>query len=62
MFTVIKYEDQYFLIPWRAGLTEMQENSYWDQPYEVFPKEYQKLITIREWVTEDGSVAGNYMV
>lgn len=61
IFTIIKFENQYFEIPWRKGLTEYQENTYWDQPFEVFPRTYQKTVTIREWITNDGTMVGNIM-
>lgn len=44
MEDIFKIKDKYYAIPWRRGLTENQENSYWDShPYEVVPK--QKTIT-----------------
>ena len=44
MEDIIKIKDKYYAIPWWRGLTEMQENSYWNShPYEVIPK--QKTIT-----------------
>lgn len=41
-----------FLYQWEAGLTEYQENSYEDQPYEVFPRKEQVIVT--RWYTKDG--------
>lgn len=40
MYTVVKCkdgnnQDRLFEITWLKGLTEYQENSYWDQPVEV---------------------------
>ena len=33
--TIIQIEDKLFAIDWLRGLTEYQENSFFDQPYEV---------------------------
>lgn len=39
MEDIVKIKDKYYAIPWRRGLTEEQENDYWDShPYEVTPK------------------------
>ena len=44
MEDIIKIKDKYYAIPWWRGLTEMQENSYWNnKPYEEIQK--QKTIT-----------------
>ena len=48
MQTIIKIDDRLFAIDWRKGLTEMQENEYWDQPYEV--KVVEKTIVVKEYV------------
>lgn len=48
--TVIQVEDRYFRIDWQRGLTECQENEYWNQPVEVTPHAYEKTITVREWI------------
>lgn len=48
--TVIQVGDRYFRIDWQRGLTEYQENEYWNQPVEVTPHEYEKTITVREWI------------
>lgn len=48
--SICQIYDTYYAIDWRQGLTEMQEDNYWDsQPYEVIPIEYQKLVMITEW-------------
>lgn len=47
--TVIQIEDRFFAVDWRRGLTECQENSFYDPPYEVTLTETQKTITVREW-------------
>lgn len=50
MFTVCQVNDRFFGISWRQGLTEYQENSFSEQPYEVYKHEYEKTITITEWL------------
>lgn len=48
--SIVKLCDRYFALNWRAGLTEYQENEFYDQPYEVIKHTYQKPITVTEWV------------
>lgn len=36
--TIIKVKDKLFCIEWEEGLTEIQENEYYNQPYEVEEK------------------------
>ena len=50
--TVFKIGDRFLRVDWEAGLTEYQENSYEEQPYEVFPK--QEKIVVTRWYTSDG--------
>ena len=41
----------FFKIDWERGLTECQDDEYcWDQPVEVTPHEYEKTITVRDWI------------
>ena len=49
MFTVVEVEGRYFGINWNRGLTEQQEDSFMDQPYEVKKKTITKTITVDEW-------------
>lgn len=39
MDTIIKVGKDYWCIPWRAGLTEYQENEFMYQPYRVERRE-----------------------
>ena len=48
--TIVKLNDRYFAVDWYQGLTELQDNGFYDQPYEVELKEYQKTITVRDWI------------
>ena len=48
MQTIFKIDDKLFAIDWRKGLTECQENEYWDQPYEV--KVVEKTIVVKEYL------------
>lgn len=38
-----------FSISWEEGLTECQENGFYEQPVEVECHEYEKTITVKEW-------------
>ena len=46
--TIIKVGEDYWDIPWERGLTECQENMFWEQPIRVKPVE--KVVTVTEWV------------
>lgn len=37
--TIIRVEQDLWCVPWEAGLTEEQENMYYEQPYKVQRKE-----------------------
>lgn len=50
MSTIVELCGRYFEIDWYKGLTEMQENEFYDQPFEVEKREYEKTITVTEWV------------
>ena len=39
-----------FSVDWEEGLTEYQENEFYDQPYEVELKTYEKTIVVKEWM------------
>ena len=45
--TIFKVEDRLFALDWWEGLTEHQENEFYEQPYEV--KEVKKMIEITEY-------------
>ena len=47
--TIININGRYFSINWEEGLTEMQPNEFYNQPIEVIPNVYEKLVTITEW-------------
>lgn len=47
--TISELCGRYFMTVWDEGLTECQENEYYDQPEEVELVEYEKTITVREW-------------
>jgi hypothetical protein len=40
-------------VEWEEGLTENQENEFYNQPYEVEKKTYEKTITVTEWVSKN---------
>jgi hypothetical protein len=51
----VQLKDRFFIVNWEQGLTEMQDNEFYDQPYEVKKKTYEKVIpehkvTVTEWV------------
>ena len=50
--TICQLGDRYFCLNWNQGLTEMQEDEYDYQPYEVERHTYEKTIVVTEWVTK----------
>lgn len=50
MQTIFKIDEQYYAIDWMSGLTEMQENEYWDDPYKVERKEEIVTTTVVSYV------------
>lgn len=47
--SIIQLQDRYFCIEWQQGLTEYQDDSFNNQPYEVKKVEYEKVIKVCEW-------------
>ena len=48
--TVVKLLSRYFSVDWEEGLTEYQEDEFYNQPIEVEKKTYEKTITVTEWI------------
>lgn len=46
--TIVKLLDRFFSIEWEEGLTECQENEFFEQPIEVQKRTYEKTITVTE--------------
>lgn len=51
--TIIKLDDRFFSIDWQEGLTEMQDDDYMNQPYEVYGQEKVITRTITEWFRKE---------
>lgn len=47
--SIVEMHGRYFCIDWEEGLTEYQENEFFNQPYEVERNTYEKTITVTEW-------------
>lgn len=47
--TIVELGGKHYSVTWEQGLTECQENYFYDQPVEVKLQEYEKTITVREW-------------
>lgn len=47
--TICELCGRYFALNWEEGLTEMQENEFHKQPYEV--KKVKKVVTVTEWIS-----------
>lgn len=47
--SIIKIGERFFKLVWEEGLTESQENEFYNQPYEVIKNTYEKTVTITEW-------------
>ena len=52
--SICKVGDRYFMVDWEEGLTENQDDGYYDQPIEVKLFEEERTVTrtfmYREWV------------
>lgn len=51
--TIVDLNGRYFAIEWDQGLTEMQSDEFYNQPYEVELKEYDKVVHVKEWVKKE---------
>lgn len=49
VLTVVKICNRYFAINWRRGLTEIQDNCYYEQPYEVACENITEVVTKQKW-------------
>ena len=47
--TIFVIDERYFAISWERGLTEYQEDEFYEQPCEVEEHTYRKTIAVREW-------------
>lgn len=56
--SITEYNGRLFSTDWDEGLTEYQDNSFYDQPVEVKKVQYQKVIDVVEYVpiNEDTSI------
>jgi hypothetical protein len=50
--TICEIGDRYFCLNWYQGLTEMQDDEFDYQPFEVKKHTYEKTITVTEWVSK----------
>ena len=50
--SIVELCGKYFSLCWERGLTEHQENLFYNQPYEVKKHEYEKTITVTEWIAK----------
>lgn len=50
--TIIEFDGRYFQIDWYEGLTEMQPDEFYDQPFEVKKESHEETITVTvtNWV------------
>lgn len=47
--TIVELCGRFFSIDWEEGLTECQENEFYNQPIEVKKTTYEKIVTVTEW-------------
>ncbi|MDD5022211.1 MAG: hypothetical protein PHR82_08820 [Endomicrobiaceae bacterium] len=53
--TIVELLGRFFSIDWEEGLTESQENEFYNQPVEVKKNTYEKTIVVTEWVAIGGA-------
>ena len=51
--SVVEINGRFFMIPWDRGLTELQEDEFWYQPFEVTKHEYEKTVKVIEWIRKE---------
>ena len=49
--TIFEVQGRLFALDWEEGLTENQENEFFDQPYEV--EKRTKVVEVNEYVKKD---------
>lgn len=47
--SICKLGDRLFAVDWMSGLTEMQEDNFWEQPFEVEKVTYTKTVEVTEY-------------
>ena len=47
--SICKLGDRLFEVDWMSGLTEMQENDFLEQPFEVEKVTYKKTVEVTEY-------------
>ena len=64
MFTVVKVDEKFYGIRWMQGLTENQENSYEEQPFEVACENKTEIVKKEIWkpVSEVQNTEDNKMI
>lgn len=51
--SILNVGNRYFSLHWQQGLTESEPDGFYDQPVEVVKHEYEKTITITEWIEKN---------
>lgn len=59
--SIVEIGGKTYSIDWEEGLTECQENNFYDQPIEVEKHEYEKTIKVTEWLPVDKTLANEEM-
>lgn len=59
--SIVEIGGKTYSIDWEEGLTECQENRFYDQPIEVRKHEYEKTIKVTEWLPVDKTLANEEM-
>lgn len=56
--TIKKIDDKYYAIDWQCGLTDAEESIVDQQPYEVYPYEYEQIIKVKAWLPVTNKYGG----
>lgn len=48
--SIIELCGRYFEVDWEQGLTENQDNQFFDQPFEVELDTYEKVVSVQNWI------------
>lgn len=53
--SIVELCGRFFKVIWEQGLTENQDNSFYEQPYEVELDSYNKVIEVHNWIKKGSS-------
>lgn len=53
--SIVELCGRFFKVIWEQGLTESQDNNFYEQPYEVELDSYKKVVEVHNWIKKGSS-------